>query len=95
MSDMGDDFRAMNQQQKEKRADNRQSSTQVLAKAGVVFEAKNMGAHLIVQDSGETIDFWPGTGLWIVRNNGLRGRGVKSMLDWLFEEPQDNPFEVL
>jgi len=88
MTEMGDDFRELAEKSRLKRAANRTSSAQILMDAGVIFESKNMGAHLIVSHDGETIDFWPGTGLWIVRYNGLRGRGIKSMLKWLFDEQE-------
>lgn len=78
MSDYWNDIRAARQ---EKRADNRAQSAELLRKAGVAFEAKNGGAHLIVTALGKTIDFWPGTGLWIVRGQSRQRRGVKRLID--------------
>lgn len=61
---------------KERRAKNRVSSRQVLTDAGIAFEEKNIGAHLIVTHEKVTVDFWPGTGLWHVRHSSKKGRGV-------------------
>ena len=83
MSEMGDDFRELAKRSREKRAANRQSSTQILEDAGIPFESKNMGAHLIVLSGDGYVDFWPGTGLWKVRNSGQKGRGIKALLKLL------------
>lgn len=55
----------------------------MLHKAGLKFEAKNFGAHLIIRAIGLTVDFWPGTGLWIVRQPRREGRGVQRLIDAL------------
>lgn len=49
----------------------------MLTAAGVNFESKNIDAHLIVKMPGKTIDFWPGTGLWMVRGQPTRRYGVR------------------
>lgn len=67
MGDMADDFRAMREHGQIRRAANRQSSKQVLEAAGVAFEVRNNGAHLIIKHDDKTVDFWPGTGKWINR----------------------------
>lgn len=66
-----------------KTARNRASSTRLLAESGVQFEAKNGGAHLVVKHHQSYIDFWPGTGLWIVRGSTKRNRGVLRLLRFL------------
>ncbi|CEL30253.1 hypothetical protein [Pseudomonas fluorescens] len=63
-----------------RRADNREKSAALLTEHGVQFEAKNMGAHLIVSYDGHVIDFWPGTGKYIPRGGGRSGRGVFNLL---------------
>lgn len=64
-----------------RRANNRQSSPQVLADHGIAFETKNEGAHLIVTIGGKVVDFWPGTGKFITRGpNSKTGRGVFNLL---------------
>lgn len=62
--------------QAQKRADNRESSPQVLKDAGVPFKAFS-DAHLRVADE---YDFWPGTGLWKHLKSNAKGRGVRKLI---------------
>lgn len=78
--DEGDFWRDVNAARQQKRASNRDNSADMLRAAGVKFEERNIGAHLIVQAPGETIDFWPGTGLWIVRGSTKRSYGVRNLI---------------
>ena len=71
----------------ERRAKNRQGSAELLAERGIQFEAKNMGAHLIVSHEGKVADFWPGTGKYIPRGGGRPGRGVFNLLKLLVVKP--------
>lgn len=86
MSEVGDMYKELQAASRVKRAANRQSSAQLLTDAGIDFDSKNGGAHLIIEADDNFIDFWPGTGLWKVRNDGRKGRGVKSLLDLYFAE---------
>lgn len=70
-----------------RRADNRESSANILTEHGVQFETKNMGAHLIVSHDGHVIDFWPGTGKYIPRSGGRPGRGVFNLLKAIGARP--------
>lgn len=83
MGDMGDFWRdvspAMKQASREKRSNNRAQSATILSDAGISFEVKNKGAHLIVEGRDCVIDFWPGTGKFIERN-GKEGRGVRNLI---------------
>lgn len=63
-----------------KRASNREQSAALLSRAGVVFDSKNKGAHLVVYAGAAVVDFWPGTGMWIARDNPVRRRGVRKLL---------------
>lgn len=83
MSDMGDDFNALKKMRQEKRAGNRYDSAAILSRAGIMFESKNMGAHLIVLAGRQEVDFWPGTGLWIVRGETARRRGVRKLVEYV------------
>lgn len=76
MKDHFDDLRKYNQH---KRASNREKSQQLLVKHGVTFTIHNSGAHLIVHSPEGLIDFWPGTGKWIIRGKA-DGRGVFNLL---------------
>lgn len=77
---MGDFWRDVKAARQEKRADNRAASADLLRSAGIPFESKNNGAHLIVSAMGKTIDFWPGTGLWMVRGERKQYRGVRRLI---------------
>ncbi len=79
-SEMADDFRAMHEASKVKRAGNREFSTNLLTEQGVGFVSKNDGAHLIVEYSGRVVDFWPGTGKYKFRDSDKYKRGVFNML---------------
>ncbi len=78
MSDMAEVFNAMKEASKEKRASNRDRSTEILVIAGIPFVSKNNGAHLIV---AERFDFWPGTGLWMERGKPKKHRGIRSLVE--------------
>ena len=90
MSDMGDDFTALRKIKQEKRASNRDASAAILSRSGVVFESKNLGAHLIVQAGATVVDFWPGTGLWIVRGEKKQRRGVRKLVEYV-EQQREKP----
>ena len=78
---------------KARRAGHRESSPAMLRGAGIAFEARNNGAHLIVQHNGRVADFWPGTGLFNIRGDlDRRGkpqylRGVRLLIKQLREVP--------
>ena len=84
MGDIGDYWRdvktALKEDSQRKRANNRDASAWNLTAAGIPFESKNGGAHLVVSAAGLVVDFWPGTGLWVVRNTNERRRGVRSLI---------------
>lgn len=88
---MGDYWRdvapAMKQESQERRARNRTSSASMLTQAGIAFESKNDGAHLIVTCGVRTYDFWPGTGLWKMRGSTQRRRGVRSLMNQIQRKP--------
>ena len=78
--DMGDMWRSVKTAQQEKRASNRPQSAELLKTAGIHFDSKNGGAHLIVYALGKTFDFWPGTGLWKLRGSSYESYGVKGLI---------------
>ncbi len=86
---MGDYWRGvkpfLKEQSQKKRANNRESSAELLKTAGIPFVSKNDGAHLIVD---ERCDFWPGTGLWMVRGSGRKNRGVQNLIGFLKRFPK-------
>ncbi|CUJ58834.1 Uncharacterised protein [Achromobacter xylosoxidans] len=85
MGDMGDFWAdvkpALKERSRQKRADNREQSARMLSEAGIQFQSKNEGAHLIVAGyKGHVYDFWPGTGLWRMRGSSRDHRGVRSLI---------------
>ncbi len=80
MGDMGDVFRAMKAASQKKRASNRDNAIPLLSNANIEYESKSNGTHLIIEGR---IDFWPGTGLWIVRDTNMRRRGIRKLIAYL------------
>lgn len=72
---------AMAQASQERRANNRDTSAQQLQQAGIRFTTSNGGVHLVVTAGAKTIDFWPGTDLWIVRGDKKKWRGVRNLIN--------------
>lgn len=83
MSEAIDFYNDLKKIKTEKRAANRSASATLLERAGVIFETKNAGAHLIVLAGRVTVDFWPGTGLWIARGSSDRRRGVRKLIEFV------------
>lgn len=69
-----------------KRAANRENAERLLLNERLKFVVKNNGAHIIVSMKYADIDFWPGTGLWIMRGSSKRHRGVTSLLSFCKSE---------
>lgn len=72
-----DIWKAHNAASKERRARNREQSPKILQNRRIPFTVHNNGWHLVVMGS---VDFWPGTGLWRVRNTKQQGRGVMNLI---------------
>jgi hypothetical protein len=49
----------------------------------VNYDAKAGSTHLVIRHSDRVIDFWPGTGTWIDRANGVQRRGVFNLLRYI------------
>lgn len=81
--DAGSMWRAKKEASKAKRGENKARSTQHLKDAGIVFESKAFGDHLIINHAGHVVDFWPTTGVYIPRHTQKRGRGVFNLIQWL------------
>jgi hypothetical protein len=82
IEDIGEYWRARTAIDQEARAGKRGDADKLLTAAGVKFEWKNGGAHLIVHaPDGRVIDFWPGTSKWTIRGEAeVRRGGVKKVL---------------
>jgi hypothetical protein len=78
---MAADFRALREESKQRRQNNREHAPTVLQAEGIAFTSHNGGAHLVVVHGGIVCDFWPGTGKWIQRKSGGRtGRGIRNLI---------------
>ena len=63
------------------RAERRLRATDALTDAGIAFETRNNGAHLILHHHGITVDVWPSTGRWKARRSSIwEGRTIESLL---------------
>jgi len=85
-------YKEMKTQKKERRAQHRSTSPALLSNAGLTFTRHNGGAHLVVSngDPKVSVDFWPGTGLWKVRDTlNQQGRGVKPLIDWFLSQQKN------
>ena len=76
MGDMGDYWRDVGPVHQKRRAHNRNDGRAALDAAGIRYQVRNDGAHLIVESR---VDFWPGTGRWRFRT-GEKGWGVQPLL---------------
>ena len=81
MGDMGDYWRdvspILKEESKKRRKRNQNRSTSLLDENGIKYESKNGGMHLVVDGS---YDFWPSTGKWVNRKNGIYKRGVLNLI---------------
>lgn len=78
--DLASVFRAHHDESKERRERNRLRGAAELERAGIAFESKNNGAHLIVL---HRLDYWPGTGAWKDRDLPHEGRGINALMDYV------------
>ena len=83
MGDMGEIYKDMKQISRKRRENNRERSQEILKQNNIKFTEKNSGAHLIVQDNNENLDFWPGTGKFIARRTKHVGRGVFNLIRYI------------
>lgn len=81
--DMGDMWREVKALSKLKRARSRNKSPEHLIAAGIEFESKNDGAHLIIVVKSQVINFWPGTGLWMLKEETRRHGGVFPLIQYV------------
>ncbi|HLY40448.1 MAG TPA: hypothetical protein VKR52_04500 [Terracidiphilus sp.] len=77
MSEVGEDFKALHEESKRKRAANEKWSINFLKEKGIPFSVLNESSrHYRV---GE-FDFWPSTGKFYNQKKQIRGRGVKNLI---------------
>lgn len=98
VEDVGEYWRARTAMGHEARAGKRGDADKLLTAAGVKFEWKNGGPHLIMQASdGRVVDFWPSTSKWTIRGETeVRRGGLKKILALCnarppLPEPEERP----
>jgi len=82
MGDMGDDFRALKYFRNKRKAQRFSESSEArseIYRDALDIEEKNDGQHWIVRSEKETVDFWPPSGRWIVRNSKACGYDARSL----------------
>jgi hypothetical protein len=47
---------------------------------GVEYASHNNGSHIVIKHGSKVVDFWPSTGLWIIRGVGGYARGINKLL---------------
>lgn len=74
------DWREHKHDRATKRHRNGESSTKILADAGIKFDTKNNGWHIVISEPLR-VDFYPTTGLWITSQ--VRRRGVRALIKFI------------
>lgn len=83
MGEMGEIFREMTRQKKERKYHRKVKALHLLKENHVVYEELNNGYQLRINvDKDVVIDYWPTTGRWIIRNKKACF-GVYSLLKFL------------
>lgn len=84
MSDMGEDFKFLNQLKKERHANWHKENRRKIDAAGIPYTDR--GETLLFR-AGTSADFYPSTGRWRSGGRTYRG-GAPAFLAWLKKQPQ-------
>ncbi len=77
MSEQTEYWRDIKKYSQLKKESNRISSTKHLREAGIEFDSRNDGLHLMIKHQKGIIHFWPSTGKF---NGIIEGRGVFNLI---------------
>jgi len=85
MSDSNEYYEFARIESQERRAKNRERSTDLLKQRAIEFVSKNNGTHLIVTnnhstDAARIFDFWPSTGKYKLRGDSNYKRGIFNLI---------------
>ena len=83
MGDTGDDYKAMRDFSKERKAERVPTAIRKLQEAGINFDRRNGDQHLIVEGFDCFIDFWPSTDRWNARIGGVKGFGLSKLIAYI------------
>lgn len=70
----------MRSESRAKKQHNLAYSTNLLRQNNVRFTSSNQYVHCVVEAGDSIVDFWPSTGLWIIRGSTEQHRGVYKLL---------------
>lgn len=79
-------WREFTKAKKEKKEKNRINSTEILKKNGIPIQLCNLDRQIIIRLPTATIDFYPSTGLYKVRNTKIKHRGIKNLLQYISKQ---------
>ena len=83
MSELGDDFREWREYKRKRKAEFVATATRVLGKEGVFYTVLDYGTnHFRIENR---VDYWPGTGTWIVLETRERGYGLRELIKYIKE----------
>lgn len=68
-------YAAKRKVQQEKRKANKEYALEFLQRKGIPYKELNAGVHLRITLTDFVVDFYPSTGLYILKD-GTRGRGI-------------------
>lgn len=81
MSEQIEIYRAIRDQEKAFNRRMKLQRTIYLVMSGLPITSHNNGEHIVVANM---VDFWPSSGLWIVRRGKYRRHGVKGLVAYCF-----------
>jgi hypothetical protein len=81
-------FAKFAQNQLDKREKRKIELAKTFATAGIIFESKNNGAHLLVKSVHGLIDFYPESGSWFIRQSKTHARGTQTLINYLTQSNQ-------
>lgn len=83
MGDMAEVFNEMREIKRQKRKSNTAYSTRMLQDSGIEFVSHNAGVHLVLTKGEQFIDYWPSTGLWLLRGKSNKRRGIEKLIKYM------------
>lgn len=84
---MGEIFREMTAQKKERKECNHYLNTQELIHSGVKFKSLNDGYHLQIELNRKKVNFWPSTNLVMYEKKYIRNG-----MEWIRKKIKDGEF---
>jgi len=77
------DFKKFCFERKQERVKAKEDCAKVLTDAGIKFQSRSNGGHLLVQSHYGLIDLFILNEKWIIRQTEMRGNGTKKLVDFI------------